>query len=109
MVSLPSRFYRGIVYSRQDNRHPSFKFIIVDTVKEIQDHNGNLIIDIFEDNTDFLLFNRDTGDTFYGVYGSYWSDMPKSSFMITETYDLNQAIRVAEEIMGNTIKDISYD
>ena len=108
MVSLPNRFYRGVVHSRQDNKHPSFRFVLVDTVKEIQDDNGNLITDIFEDNIDFLLFNRDIGDTFYGVYGSYWADIPKSSFMITETYDLNQAIKVAEEIMGNAIVDISY-
>lgn len=109
MVSIPNRFYRGVVHSRQDNKHPSFRFVLIDTVKEIQDENGNFITDIFENKMDFLLFNRDIGDIFYGVYGSYWPENPKTSFMITETYDLNQAIRVAEEIMGNLIKDISYD
>lgn len=103
MVALPNRFYRGVVNSSEDFKHPNFRFVLVDTVREIQDENGEWYEDSFEYVEDFLLHDRDKGDVFYGVYGSYWIDIPKSFIKITETMDLNQAINIAQEIMGNTI------
>jgi hypothetical protein len=103
MVSILNKLYRGIVHSPKNSKHPNFRFIIVDTVYETQDERGNWYTDTFLSREDFLLHNPDHGDVFYGVYGSYWIDIPKSSLKITETHDLNEAINIAEAIMGGSI------
>jgi hypothetical protein len=100
MVSIPNRFYRGIVHGKS---HPKFRFIIVDTVADFKDIEGNWYTDSFESYTDYLLYDRNNGDIFYGVYGSYFIDNPRSSCKITETNSLNEAIHIAQEIMGNSI------
>lgn len=105
MVAIPNRFYRGIVKSKPDSPHPNFRFILVDTVKEIQDENGNWYTDSFEYYEDYLLHNYELGDVFYGVYASYHIDDVRSGLKITETENLQQAINIAQEIMGNTIEE----
>ena len=106
MVSIPNRFYRGVVHSPKDKKHPNFRYLLVDTVYEKQDENGDWYSESFEFYEDYLLHNRDNSETFYGVYGSYWIDIPKSGIKITETNSLQQAITIAEEIMGTKIIDI---
>jgi hypothetical protein len=108
MVSFPNKFYRGIVHSDPDFKHPNFRFLIVDTVKEVQDEYGEWYLDIFQEKTDFLLHDHALGGVFYCVYGSYWIDIPKSPIKLAETNDLKEAIHIAEEIMGSKIieKDI---
>jgi hypothetical protein len=103
MVSIGNRFYRGIVHSPVNQPHPNFRFILVDTVREIQDENGNYYTDSFAYYEDYLLHNPDHGDVFYGVYGSYWPDIPKNGLKISETDSLQQAINIAEAIMGTKI------
>ena len=103
MVSLLNRFYRGIVHSPKNPKHPNFRFILVDTVYEKQDEYGNWYTDSFEYYDDYLVHNIEQGDMFYGVYGSYWTDIPKNSIKITETNSLDEAINIAEQIMGNDI------
>lgn len=108
MVSLPNRLFRGIVKnSDKTYKHPNFQYLIVDTVREIQDIEGNWYTDSFESYEDYLLHNPDFGEVFYAVYGSYWIDIPLSSIKITETDSLNQAINIAEAIMGSSITEIS--
>jgi len=109
MVSLPNKFYRGVVYSDPDFKHPNFRFILVDTVKEVQDENGEWYLDIFHDATEFLMHDHSLSNVFYGVYGSYWIDIPKGPVKLCETSDLNEAIHVAQEIMGSIIIDKTYD
>jgi hypothetical protein len=109
MVSLPNRFYRGVVYSDPDFKHPNFRFILVDTVKEVQDENGEWYLDIFHDATEFLMHDHDLGSVFYGIYGSYWIDIPKGPIKLSETTDLKEAIYIAQEIMGSMIVDKTYD
>ena len=106
MVSIPQRFFRGTVQSSKLYKHPNFYFILIDTVREIQDDDGFWYTDSFDSKEDFLLHNRDWGDVFYGVYGSYWIDIPKSPMKITDTYDLNEAIKIAEEIMGSKVVEV---
>jgi hypothetical protein len=108
MVSLPNRLFRGIVKNPTEKyKHPNFQYIIVDTVREIQDIEGNWHTDSFESYDEYLLHNPDYGDIFYVVYGSYWIDIPLSSIKITETDSLNQAINIAEAIMGSSITEIA--
>jgi hypothetical protein len=109
MVNLPNRFYRGLVHSPKDFKHPNFRFIIVDTVKEVQDENGEWYLDVFHDATDFLMHDHSIENVFYGVYGSYWIDIPKSPIKLCETSDLNEAIHIAQEIMGSLIIDKTHD
>jgi hypothetical protein len=103
MVSLGNRFYRGIVHSSKEYKHPNFRFILVDTVYEKQDENGNWYTESFEYYDDYLIHNIDQSDIFYGVYGSYHIDNVRSGLKITETTSLEQAINIAEQIMGNKI------
>ena len=103
MVSLLNRFYRGVVHSPKINKHPNFRFIIVDTVYEMQDENGQWYTDSFPNKQEYYLHNPDHGEIFYGVYGSYWADMPKNCIKITETNNLKEAILIAESIMGAQI------
>ena len=103
MVSIPNRFYRGVVHSPKNPKHPNFRFLIVDSVFDTQDENGEWYTDSFNSYEDFLFHNPDTGDAFYGVYASYWIDIPKSALKITETFSLKEAIFIAESIMGNSI------
>jgi hypothetical protein len=109
MVSFVSKFYRGVVNSDTNKPHPNFRFIIVDTVKEIQDEFGNYYLDSFESREEFLFHDHSQENVFYGVYGSYWIDIPKSSLKITETEDLQKAINIAQEIMGSVIVEITND
>lgn len=109
MVAVPTKFYRGIVHSHNNFKHPNFRFIIVDTVKEVQDDSGEWYLDIFHDKMDFLMYDRSLGDIFYGVYGSYWIDIPKGPIKLCETTNLNEAINIAQEIMGNSIIDNSNE
>ena len=106
MVSVPQRFFRGIVQSSKFYKHPNFYFILIDTVREIQHDDGFPYTESFDSKEDFLLHNKDWGDVFYGVYGSYWIDIPKSPMKITETYDLKEAIKIAEEIMGSKVVEV---
>jgi hypothetical protein len=104
MVSLSgNRFYSGVVYSPDNPKHPNFRFIVVDTIYDVQDDEGNWYTDSFEYYEDYLNFRSTNRDVFYGVYGSYWIDIPKSSIKITETDNLKEAIHIAQEIMGNEI------
>jgi hypothetical protein len=103
MVALPNRFYRGVVHSPKNPKHPNFRFLIVDTVYDKQDENGEWYIDSFNSYEDFLFHNPDKGDSFYGVYGSYWIDIPRNCLKISETFNLQEAILIAESIMGNSI------
>lgn len=109
MVSLSNRFYRGVVHSNDQQPHPNFKFILVDTVRELQNENGEWYTDSFMYYEDFLLHDPDKGEVFYGVYGSYWSDIPKSYIKILETNNLKEAINIAQEIMGATIVETKID
>ena len=109
MVKIPNRFFRGVVHSPLDFKHPNFRFIIVDTIKDVQDEFGEWYTDSFESRTDFLLHDRALGDIFYGIYGSYWIDIPKGPIKIAETHDLQEAINIAQEIMGNTVVETSND
>ena len=102
MVSWANKFYRGIVNSPYP-KHPNFRFILVDTVYEKQDENGNWYTESYEYYDDYLIHNIEQGDIFYGVYGSYWTDIPKNGLKITETNNLPEAINIAEEIMCNKI------
>jgi hypothetical protein len=109
MVSLPNKFYRGVVESDPDFKHPNFRFLIVDTVKEVQDEYGEYYLDIFHDATEFLMHDHALENVFYGVYGSYWIDIPKSPIKLCETTDLKEAIQIAQEIMGSIIVDKTHD
>ena len=109
MVSLPNKFYRGVVHSDPDFKHPNFRFLLVDTVKEVQDEYGEWYLDIFHDATDFLMHDHSLVNVFYGVYGSYWINIPKGPIKLCETVDLNEAIQVAQEIMGSVIVDKTHD
>lgn len=105
MVSIiHNQFYRGIVKGDENNPHPRFRFVLVDTVKEIQDENGNWYTDSFEYYEDYLMHNPDFGDVFYGVYGSFHLDNIQSGIKITETQSLQEAISIAENIMGQKIQ-----
>ena len=106
MVSIPQRFFRGTAQSSKSYKHPNFCFILIDTVKEIQDDDGFWYAESFDSKKDFLLHDKDWGDVFYGVYGSYWIDIPKGPIKITETYDLDEAIKVAEAIMGTKVVQV---
>lgn len=108
MVAGPDRFYRGVVHSPLDFKHPNFRFLIVDTVKEVQDEYGEWYLDVFHDKLEFLMHDHAFGNVFYGIYGSYWIDIPKGSIKLSETSDLKEAIYIAEEIMGNSIVE-SHD
>ena len=103
MVSIRNKFYTGVVHSHTNPKHPRFRFLIVDTVYERQDENGDWYTDSFHSWQDYLLHNPDHGDIFYCVYGSYWIDIPKTGLKISETDSLQQAIIIAEEIMGSKI------
>jgi hypothetical protein len=103
MVALLNKFYRGVVHSPKNPKHPNFRFLIVDTVYEKQDENGEYYTDSFNSYEDFLLHNPDQGDSFYGVYGSFWIDIPRNTIKISETFNLQEAILIAESIMGNSI------
>lgn len=107
MVGLPNRFYRGVVRSPEKNPHPNFRYLLVDTIKEVRSIDGEYYTDSFESYEEYLLHNRDDSDVFYGVYGSYWIDNPRSSIKITETDSLEQAINIAQEIMGAKIEEVS--
>jgi hypothetical protein len=108
MVSIPrNKFYRGIVYSSKNNKHPNFRFILVETIYDVQDSEGNWYVDTFEQYSDYLNFRFNDRDLFYGVYGSYWIDIPKSSLKITETDNLETAIHIAQEIIGSNIVEIT--
>jgi hypothetical protein len=109
MVKLPNRFYRGVVHSDPGFKHPNFRFLIVDTVKEVQDENGEWYLDVFHDSAEFLMHDHSLGNIFYGIYGSYWIDIPKGPIKLGETEDLNEAIHIAQEIMGSIIVDKTYD
>lgn len=109
MVNFPNKFYRGIVHSDPDFKHPNFRFILVDTVKECQDEYGEWYLDSFNDQMEFLLHDHSLGNVFYGVYGSYWIDIPKSPIKISETQNLQEAINIAQEIMGSYIIDKTND
>ena len=109
MVSSPNKFYRGVVYSDPDFKHPNFRFVIVDTVKEVQDEGGEYYLDIFHDVTEFLMHDHALQNVFYGIYGSYWIDIPKSPIKLGETSDLKEAIHIAQEIMGSQIIDKTHD
>jgi len=106
MVTIRNKFYKGIVKSHKDYKHPKFRFVIVDTVKEIQDENGDWYTDSFDSYEDYLLHNYEFGDVFYLVYGSYHIDDVRSGLKITETENLSQAINIAETIMGSSIEEI---
>jgi len=107
MVSLPNRLFRGIVKNNQVKyKHPNFQYLLVDTVRELQDIEGNWYTDSFDSYEDYLLHNPEHGDVFYVVYGSYWIDIPLSSIKITETDNLQQAINIAEAIMGTHIVEM---
>jgi hypothetical protein len=109
MVSLPNKFYRGVVESDPDFKHPNFRFLIVDTVKEVQDEYGEYYLDVFHDATEFLMHDHALENVFYGVYGSYWIDIPKSPIKLCETTDLKEAVNIAQEIMGSIIVDRTHD
>lgn len=100
-----NKFYKGIVYSPIDFKHPNFKYIIIDTVKEVRDEFGEYYIESFQNVEEFLEHDHDLYNTFYGVYAFYWLDIPKGPLKITDTTDLKEAINIAEEIMGNKIVD----
>jgi len=108
MVRIPNRFYRGVVHSPKNPKHPNFRFLIVDTVYELQDENGLWLTDSFINKEQFYLHNPDHGEVLYGVYGSFWIDIPKSCLKLTETLDLNEAIVVAEHIMGTKIIETTH-
>lgn len=109
MVCFPNKFYRGVVNSDPGFKHPNFRFLIVDTVKEIQDEFGEYYLDTFENKNEFLLHDHSMENVFYGIYGSYWIDIPKGSIKICETINLKEAINIAQEIMGNTIVETTND
>jgi hypothetical protein len=109
MVSTPNKFYRGVVRSHPDFKHPNFRFLIVDTVKEVQDEYGEWYLDIFQDKIDFLMHDNYLGGVFYGIYGSYWLEIPKGPIKLAETTDLKEAIHIAEEIMGSKIVETTND
>lgn len=106
MVSLPTRFYRGVVNNGKNFKHPNFRFVMVDTIKEIKDINGEYYLDCFQNAEEFLTHDHSLENVFYGVYGSYWIDIPKSSIKLCETLNLSEAIHIAQEIMGNTIVEV---
>ena len=104
-----NKFYKGIVYSPTDFKHPNFKYIIIDTVKELSDEFGEYYVESFQNAEEFLCHDHDLYTTFYGVYAFYWLDIPKGPLRITETLHLEEAINIAQEIMGNNIVDKSNE
>jgi hypothetical protein len=103
MLSISNILFKGIVKSPSGKyKHPNFQYIIVDTVREIQDADGNLYIDSFQSYEEYLVHSLDDR-IFYIVYGSYWDNISLSSIKITETDSLNEAITIAESIMGSSI------
>jgi hypothetical protein len=55
------------------------------------------------------MHDHSLGNVFYGVYGSYWIDIPKGPIKLCETIDLTEAIHIAQEIMGSQIVDKTHD
>ena len=55
------------------------------------------------------MHDHTLGNVFYGIYGSYWIDIPKGPIKLSETTDLKEAILIAEEIMGSKIIDKTHD
>lgn len=102
MVSIPKRFYRATIESNKQHKHPNFAFVLIETLKETKDSDGNYYDETFENEEQFLLYHSHS-DIFYAVYGSYWIDIPKSPIKIVETSDLREAIHIATEVIGNNI------
>jgi hypothetical protein len=103
VVGIPDRFYRGVVHSPKDKKHPNFRYLLVDTVYEKQDEHGNWYTESLECYDDYLIHSLDKEDIFYGVYASYYIDNVRSGLKITETSSLSEAINIAEQIMGSKI------
>jgi len=109
MLNSKNKFYKGIVYSPTDFKHPNFRYIVIDTVKEAKDEFGEYYLESFQNAQEFLDHDHDLYHTFYGVYAFYWLDIPKGPLKITDTSDLNEAINVAEGIMSNKVIDKSNE
>ncbi len=98
------KLYRGIVKGNTNNPHPRFRFVVVDTVKELQDHNGNWYTESLDSYEDCMISDPD--QIFYLVYGSFHMEYPQTGIEISGTDNLEKAINIAENIMGQKIESL---
>lgn len=105
MVSFMNRLYAGICYNRK-NASCSFRYFTITTARMKRDDNGEYYTDTISDKEDYLTYDRDLyGAPFYQVFGSFKIDLKQSGMIITETEDLEYAIRLVQHLTGETMEN----
>lgn len=105
MTSHPNRLFKGWC-SNQGNARSHILNFWIDTVREIDDHNGGTVIDTIETLEEY--FNLDSlseNEPFYIVSASFKFDIPRGPIKVFETPDLRVAIFVVEELTGNKVQE----
>lgn len=105
MVSIPNRLFKGWC-SNEGNPRSHILHFLIDTVREIDDHNGGTILDTIETLEEY--FNLDTlgeSEPFYIVSASFKLDIPRGPIKVFETPDLKVAIFIVEELTGNKVQE----
>jgi hypothetical protein len=99
-----NRFFHGYC-SNKGNAKSSFRYYIIESVREITDYNGGSVLETINKMEDFYFDDERIGDPFYGVYGSFKIDFKQSSMLITFSDSLERAIKLVENLTGNYVKE----
>lgn len=103
MVSYPNKMFKGWC-SNEGNSRSHILHYWIDTVREIDDHNGGTIVDTIETLEEYFNFDDlSENEPFYVVSGTFKFDIPRGPIKIFETPDLKVAIFIVESLTGNKV------
>lgn len=104
MLDKHNRFFHGFC-SNEGNNRSSFRYYIIETIRNISDYEGGSILETVNKLEDFYFDDDRIGEPFYAVFGSFKTGFPKSSMLVGTFENLSQAIDLVESLTGNYVKE----
>ncbi|MFM7796013.1 MAG: hypothetical protein ACKO7N_04545 [Candidatus Nitrosotenuis sp.] len=103
MPSFPNKMFKGWC-SNEGNPRSNILHYHIDTVREIDDHNGGKVIDTVETLEEYFNFDDFSDhEPFYIVSGTFKFDIPRGPIKIFETDELRSAVYIVEQLTGNKV------
>ena len=104
MLDKHNRFFHGFC-KNTGNNSSNFSFYIIETVRNISDYNGGIIVETVNKIEDFYFDDNRIGEPFYAVFGTFKDNLNRSSMLIGTFENLSQAIDIIENITGNHVRE----
>jgi len=104
-----NKLFHGRIYSSPFNSSSQCSHVDIYTLVDgTSEFYGDHLVDSVNSIEEYQQFREQEKDIYYGVYGIFSPQLMKKAYLFGKFDDLDQAIKMAQELMRNTdIEDLT--